>query len=70
MWNVTSWMSQIFLSKQYFTFDIVLFTFQKNLDLYFFRTWCDMMIILRGGALNFFQVGVCGPDFRSVGLAN
>ena len=21
-----------------------------------------------GGALNFFQVGVCGPDFRSVGL--
>ena len=22
------------------------------------------------GALNFFQVGVCGPDFRSVGLAN
>ena len=23
-----------------------------------------------GGALNFFQVGVCGPDFRSVGLAN
>ena len=24
----------------------------------------------RGGALNFFQVGVCGPDFRSVGLAN
>ena len=24
----------------------------------------------RGGALNFYQVGVCGPDFRSVGLAN
>ena len=24
----------------------------------------------RPGALNFFQVGVCGPDFRSVGLAN
>ena len=23
-----------------------------------------------GGALNFFQVGVCGPDFLSVGLAN
>ena len=23
-----------------------------------------------GGALNFFQVGVCGLDFRSVGLAN
>ena len=23
-----------------------------------------------GGALNFFQVGVCGPDFRRVGLAN
>ena len=23
-----------------------------------------------GGALNFFQVGVCSPDFRSVGLAN
>ena len=23
-----------------------------------------------GGALNFFQVGVCGPDFRSVGLVN
>ena len=23
-----------------------------------------------GEALNFFQVGVCGPDFRSVGLAN
>ena len=23
-----------------------------------------------GGALNFFQVGVCGPDFQSVGLAN
>ena len=23
-----------------------------------------------GGALNFFQVGVSGPDFRSVGLAN
>ena len=23
-----------------------------------------------GGALNFFQLGVCGPDFRSVGLAN
>ena len=22
------------------------------------------------GALNFFQVGVCGPDFRSVGLLN
>ena len=26
--------------------------------------------MLIGGALNFFQVGVCGPDFRSVGLAN
>ena len=23
-----------------------------------------------GGALNFFQVGVCGPNFRSVGLVN
>ena len=23
-----------------------------------------------GGALNFFQIGVYGPDFRSVGLAN
>ena len=23
-----------------------------------------------GGAFNFFQMGVCGPDFRSVGLAN
>ena len=23
-----------------------------------------------GGELNFFQLGVCGPDFRSVGLAN
>ena len=23
-----------------------------------------------GGVLNFFQVGVCGPDFQSVGLAN
>ena len=23
-----------------------------------------------GGVLTFFQVGVCGPDFRSVGLAN
>ena len=23
-----------------------------------------------GGAFNFFQVGVCGLDFRSVGLAN
>ena len=24
----------------------------------------------RGGHSTFFQVGVCGPDFRSVGLAN
>ena len=23
-----------------------------------------------GGHSTFFQVGVCGPDFRSVGLAN
>ena len=26
--------------------------------------------LIGGGALNFFQVGVCGPDFQSVGLAN
>ena len=32
---------------------------------------CHKMLIFVRGALNFFfQVGVCGPDFRSVGLAN
>ena len=27
-------------------------------------------VLSPGGALNFFQVGMCGLDFRSVGLAN
>ena len=27
-------------------------------------------LLPRGGHSTFFQVGVCGPDFRSVGLAN
>ena len=32
---------------------------------------CDInKIVAGGGALNFFRVGVCHPDFRSVGLAN
>ena len=32
--------------------------------------WCHVTYGTQGGALNFFQVGVCGPDFRSVGNAN
>ena len=31
---------------------------------------CQILGNHPGGSLNFFQVGVCGRDFRSVGLAN
>ena len=32
--------------------------------------WITTCSMIGGGHSTFFQVGVCGPDFRSVGLAN
>ena len=46
---------------------LVFFWFFFCLVLFFVFIW---RIIRGGGHSTFFQVGVCGPDFRSVGLAN